>query len=99
MAESEYAFTAELWEWESQASWYFVSLPEAVADDIDAFHGHKAAGFGSVRVKVTVGATRWATSIFPDKSRATYVLPVKKSVRTAEGLAPGKPVELSLEIA
>ena len=36
-----------------------------------------------------IGATRWSTSIFPDKKRGTYVLPVKKSVRVAEQLAAG----------
>lgn len=99
MANSAYSFTAELWEWEAQASWFFVSLPESVADDIDEQFGHTAAGFGSIKVKVAVGATRWATSIFPDSKRGTFVLPVKKAVRVAEGLEVGDPVEIELHIA
>ncbi|GAA2505938.1 DUF1905 domain-containing protein [Nocardia seriolae] len=99
MANPGYSFTAELWEWEAQASWFFVSLPETVADDIDELYGHTAAGFGSIKVQVTVGDTRWSTSIFPDGKRGTFVLPVKKAVRVAEGLEVGDPVEVELEIA
>ncbi|MFJ9363754.1 DUF1905 domain-containing protein [Nocardia sp. NPDC101769] len=98
MAISTYAFTAELWEWEAQASWHFVSLPESVADEIEERFGHTAAGFGSVKVKVVVGGSRWSTSIFPDGKRGTYVLPVKKAVRVAEGLSAGDPVEVELQI-
>ncbi|MFE3193233.1 DUF1905 domain-containing protein [Nocardia sp. NPDC059240] len=99
MANPAYSFTAELWEWEAQASWFFVSLPESVADDIDEQFGHTAAGFGSIKVKVTVGATRWSTSIFPSSKHGTFMLPVKKAVRVAEGLTVGDRVEIELQIA
>ncbi|MCU1470943.1 MAG: hypothetical protein JWQ39_2092 [Glaciihabitans sp.] len=99
MANAQYSFTSELWKWEARASWYFVSLPEAISDEIEAMYGALAGGFGSLRVKVTVGGSRWSTSIFPDGKRATYVLPVKKPVRIAEGLADGDPVHIDLVIA
>lgn len=93
-----YTFTTELWEWESKASWYFVSLPEADADDIEERFGRTAAGFGSIRVEVTIGDTTWRTSLFPSTSEETYVLPVKKSVRKAENLEPGSMAEVSVAI-
>ena len=40
-------------------------------------------GFGSVRVRATIGSSTWTTSIFP-ASQAGYVLPVKRPVRVAE---------------
>ena len=95
---TRFEFVAELWEHEGPAPWCFVSLPEADADDIEQFFGHRAAGFGSIRVDVRVGATRWQTSLFPDSKRATYVLPVKKPVRLAEGLEIGAPVQIELTI-
>ena len=55
-------------------------------------------GFGAVRVRVTVGATSWSTSIFPDSTRGSYVLPVKKAVRTAEGIREGDDVDVRLEV-
>jgi hypothetical protein len=51
-----------------------------------------------LRVKVTIGATEWQTSIFPDKKRATYVLPVKQAVRKAEGVTAGSTVDVDLVV-
>lgn len=86
-----YEFDAELWLWQARQadSWTFMSLPPDVADDILDVAAPVVRGFGSVRVEVTLGATVWRTSLFPDKSRGTYVLPIKKAVRTAEGLSAG----------
>jgi SOS-response transcriptional repressor LexA len=95
---SSFSFTAELWEHDGPASWFFLSLPEALADDLEEMFGHRAAGFGSLKVEVTIGATRWSTSLFPDNKRATYLLPVKKAVRTAEGLVDGSTVEVELVV-
>lgn len=98
MAQARHEFGAEVWEHDGSAAWHFVSLPEALADDIEAAFGHRAKGFGSLRVEVTVGATRWQTSIFPDSKRGTYVLPVKKQVRQAEGLVDGSAVRVALQV-
>lgn len=97
-APDSYAFTAVVWEHEGSAAWHFVSLPDEVADDIDERHGHHAGGFGSVRVEVTIGATTWRTSLFPDTKRATYLLPVKKAVRTAERLADGTTAQVRVTV-
>ncbi len=91
-----YSFTAEVWEWTSRTSWFFVNLPEDQADDIEERYGRRAAGFGSVRVDVTIGSTNWQTSIFPSTENGTYVLPLKKAVRVAENLEPGSPATVEL---
>lgn len=90
-------FTADLWIWEGEAAWYFVTLPETLSDEV-AESAPSARGFGSVRVEVTVGSTTWRTSLFPDKKAGAYVLPVKKAVRTAEGLAAGDRLSIALEV-
>jgi hypothetical protein len=95
---STFVFTSEVWEHDGDAAWHFVSLPPDVADDIEAAFGHRAAGFGSIRVEVTVGATTWQTSLFPDNKRATYLLPVKKPVRAAEGLVAGSQPKVSIRV-
>ena len=92
---SGYEFEAEIWESTSDAAWCFVSLPFDVADEIEA-RDPGGTGFGSVRVEVTCGATTWRTSVFPDTGRATYVLPMKRAVRDAEGLAPGDTASIRL---
>lgn len=93
-----YRFTAELWIYQGDAPWHFITLPPAIADEIDSLYGEEKRGFGSFPVEVTIGATTWKTSIFPDSAAASYVLPVKKAVRTAEELIEGDRVEVSLRV-
>lgn len=90
-------FTAPLWQWQAKDGWFFVTLPAEVADDI-ADLDRAPSGFGSVRVRVTVGGSTWETSVFPDTKRGSYVLPVKKAVRTAESLATGDELDVHLEV-
>jgi Domain of unknown function (DUF1905) len=93
-----YDFTAPLWVWDGDAAWHFVTLPEELSDDIEARTAHRRSGFGSVRVEVTVGATSWATSLFPEKRSGAYVLPIKKQVRVREGLSTGDGVAVRLAL-
>ncbi|MFR9750548.1 DUF1905 domain-containing protein [Nocardia sp. 004] len=99
MTGARYEFTARVWEHQGNAAWHFVSLPEDIADEIEERYGHRSGGFGSVRVHVVVGDSRWSTSLFPDTSRATYLLPLKKAVRTAEDLVAGSTASIELTIA
>jgi hypothetical protein len=99
VAANRFSFSAEVWEHDGPAAWYFVSLPEAVADEVDERFGHLAAGFGSLRVTVTIGASTWQTSVFPDRKRRTYLLPVKRAVRSAEGLEAGMVAGVTLVVA
>ncbi len=92
------SFTADVWEHDGEGSWHFVNLPEAHADDIKERFGRQAAGFGSIRVQVTMGTSVWKTSLFPDTKRGTYVLPIKKAVRTAEGLRDGSTAKVKLKV-
>lgn len=96
MTSTRYSFTSSLWPWGGDGSWWFVTVPDDVSDDIEERHGASAGGFGSIKVEVTVGSTTWRTSLFPSKEERAYVLPVKKAVRTAEALAQGQPFQVSL---
>jgi hypothetical protein len=94
-----YRFTAEVWLHQGEAAWHFLTVPGDVSDDIEARTADQRRGFGSVRVDVTVGATTWSTSVFPDTAREAYVLPVKKEVRRAERIDAGDRVEVRLAVA
>jgi hypothetical protein len=95
-------FTAPLWLWKGQApaAWHFITLPETESQIIRMAipKGGKSRGWGSVRVKATIGGTSWATSIFPDTKRNAYLLPVKAEVRKAEGLATDDAVDITLSL-
>ena len=94
------SFDADLWTWEARRTdtWIFVSLPVEVSEEIRDLVGTSPRGFGAVRVRATVGATTWTTSVFPDRARGCYVLPVKRSVRTAEGLEAGDRVHVTVRL-
>lgn len=91
-------FEAEVWDYKGEGGWHFLTLPEEVGDDVRERTAGLAKGFGSVPVAATIGETTWETSVFPDKQSGSYVLPLKRSVREAEGLAPGVVAEVSLRL-
>lgn len=93
-------FEAELWVWQARRddSWTFVALPADVSEEIRELSAGMARGFGSLRVRVTVGRTTWTTSIFPDSSRKSYVLPVKRAVRKAESIDAGDVARVTVEL-
>ena len=96
MTPTPYRFMATLWLWKDDSSWWFITLPDDVSDDIEDHHGSSAGGFGSIKVEVTVGATTWRTSLFPSMEQHAYVLPMKKAARVAESLVEGKSFQVSL---
>jgi len=92
---------APLWRWTGgKAAWFFVTIGGENAEALAAtalmrrLEG-QGRGFGSIRVRATIGDSRFDTSVFPQKNEG-YILPVKASVRRAEGLAEGDEVTVTL---
>ena len=92
-----HTFSGDLWEHDPDrpGSWHFITLPLDVADDLLAEVGPRH-GFGSVRVQARIGSATWHTSLFPDSSSGSLLLPVKKQVRQAERLEPGSICQVTL---
>ncbi len=93
----EWTFTADVWLWKADGAWHFLTLPEDVADEIEDLAVNRG-GFGSVRVEVTIGSSTWRTSLFPSKQVESFVLPLKKAVRVAEGLEEGSSCSVHLAV-
>lgn len=92
-------FEADLWIHSSgKASWHFVTVPEAESRRIRFLVG-RPNGFGSVRVRVRIGSSRWSTSLFPDKASGCYFLPLKADIRNAERITTGDRVQVELTTA
>lgn len=84
-----YVFDAALYRWTARRElWTFVDVPAQAGSEIREVVGALAGGFGAVRVDARIGATTFRTSIFRGDGD-TYVLPVKRAVRDAEGLEVG----------
>ncbi|HEX9087807.1 MAG TPA: DUF1905 domain-containing protein [Arthrobacter sp.] len=93
-----YAFTARLWLYPGEAGWHFLTVPEEVAAEIRAETVTLRRGFGSVRITARIAGHSWSTSLFPDSNSGSYLLPVKKAVRTAAGIGTGDQVTVQLEV-
>jgi hypothetical protein len=93
-------FDAELWVWDARRAdtWTFVSLPVDACDEIRDLTDGPRRGFGSLRVRVSVGGSTWTTSIFPDSTSGGYVLPIKRKVREAETLEAGDTATVTIEL-
>lgn len=95
---SEWSFQAEVWLHPGNGAWHFLTLPVAVADEIADLTEGTRRGFGSVPVEVAIGSSTWRTSIFPDSTAGSYLLPLKKQVRAAQGFSAGDQVAVTLRL-
>jgi len=93
-----FTLSTTLWKYPSQAAaWYFITINPEITAKIKALPRPKK-GWGSVRVKATIGKTTWETSIFPSKE-GVYILPIKANVRKAEDIFEGETVKILLQVA
>lgn len=94
-----FEFSAKVWRWDSEkASWFFASLPLETSEQIRFFFPLRR-GFGSIPVQVQIGASQWRTSIFPDKKRDTFILPLKAKIREAEDFGEGDQVTIEVTVS
>lgn len=99
MFEESIETTGPLVKWSGdKASWFFVILTGDVVGEIHYAAMGRTGGFGSVKVRATIGDTTWETSVFPSKESGGFVLPVKAAVRKAESITEGDTVSLTLHI-
>jgi len=89
-------FTGTVWLWPGENPWHFVSLPPALADDLEARAAEQITRFGMIPVEVRSGGATWETSVVPDKESATYLLPLKKAIRARLGCTEGSAVPIEL---
>ena len=91
--------TVYRWEARADAAWFFVDLPPDISEIVlESRDPALRRGFGAVRVRATIGGSTWTTSMFPSSS-GSYVLPLKRAVREAEGLDEGATASARVEIA
>lgn len=94
----KYTFTSKLWLYEGQAAWHFITLPSDISTEIKENFGAGLRGFGSIRVRATIGDYTWNTSIFPDNKLNAYIIPIKAEVRKKTGISDGNKVTISIEL-
>jgi hypothetical protein len=95
----EFTFSGKAWIYTGEGAWFFVTMPNDLADEIQARTVGIRRGFGSVRVKATIGESHWATSLFRESKSGSYILPLKKEIRNKEKIAEGDQVSVSFTLA
>ncbi|MDE2562409.1 MAG: DUF1905 domain-containing protein [Sphingomonadales bacterium] len=100
--------TGPLWRWTGQSgtgTWHFLTIGGAAGEQLSAtalmrrLEGVKR-GWGSLKVTVTLGESRWTTSVFPQKDdgHTAWLLPVKLAVRKAEDVVEGDEVTVRVDV-
>jgi hypothetical protein len=89
-------FSGEIWFWRGPAPHHFITVPDEECGELEAASAFVTYGWGMIPVTAQIGATEWSTSLFPKDGR--YIVPVKASVRNAEGLELGDTVTVRLTV-
>ena len=84
----DYTVRARVWRWKS-GSWHFANLSLKQSAEIRRRFGATARGWGSIRVRIRIGETKWNTSLFPSNENKTYLFAIKADVRKAEDIDAG----------
>jgi hypothetical protein len=93
-----YKVRAKVWLYPGAGGWHFANLSKKQSAQIRDLFGSEARGFGSLRVRVTIGRTEWQTSIFPDRKSNSYLFAIKLDVRRREKIAAGDTVSAMVRI-
>lgn len=97
--------TGPLWRWTSSSgtgTWHFLTIDGDAGEALSATAlmrrlEKSLGGFGSLKVTARIGDSTFKTSLFPSRELG-WLLPVKASVRKAEGVSEGDVVEVMLEV-
>ncbi len=90
------SFDGEVWFWRGPAPWHFLTVPPEICEALAARAGLVSYGWGMIPVTARIGRTTWTTSLFPKDGR--YLVPVRTSVRSAEGIELGDTVTVHLHV-
>lgn len=88
----KFSVKAKVWKWDGPAAWFFAYIPDKESKALKKLP--RGRGFGSIRVRATIGKTSWDTSVFPTKE-GPYLLPVKADVRKKESIEDGDVVRIT----
>jgi len=91
-----FEFTDTIFIWRGPSPFYFVAMPPDQSADLKDFAGRLTYGWGVIPATVTIGSTRWTTSLIPKDGR--YLVPLKDAIRRAEGLTDGDEVAVRIVI-
>ncbi len=95
----EFQFNGAIWQYSTlKGSWYFVSLPVEISNEIRENWKWQEEGWGRLKATARINHTEWETAIWFDSKMKTYLLPLKADVRRKEKLEFGNFTSISIWI-
>jgi hypothetical protein len=89
-------FIGEIWFWRGPSPFHFVTVPKEESAELHAISDLVSYGWGVIPVLAVIGSTARKTSLFPKDGG--FLVPIKASVREAEGLELGDNVRVALSV-
>ncbi|MBM3177212.1 MAG: DUF1905 domain-containing protein [Bacteroidetes bacterium] len=90
----KYEFRSKVWQHPAPGGWHFISLPESVTKEIRKQFKSQEQGWGRLKITAQTGKSKWATAIWFDTRRRTYLLPLKKEIRVRERIYVGGVIDV-----
>ncbi len=95
-AEVEFAFDATVVEWRGPAPFYYLTMPDEVAEAIHDLAPMLTYGWGCIPATARVDDVTWTTSLFPREG--SYLVPLKVAARRPLGLDVGDTCTVTLTL-
>jgi hypothetical protein len=89
-------FSGEIWFWKGPSPFHFVTVPDDESAELHAVAAIVTYGWGVIPVTAKIGKSSWETSLFPKDGG--YLVPIRASIRKAEGLELGDTVKVVLVV-
>lgn len=89
-------FSGEVWHWRGPAPFFFVTVSEPEAAQLQEMSAMVTYGWGMIPAVLTIGDTTWETALWPKDGG--YVVPLKAAVRKAEGIEEADTVTINLTL-
>jgi Domain of unknown function (DUF1905) len=87
-------FEADVIRFNGPGGWHGVFLPKDAAAEARFFG--RANALGAIAVRAQIGASEVKTSLFPDKRRDSFLLPLKAKLRSGENIGEGDRIAVTL---
>ncbi|MGI9192443.1 MAG: DUF1905 domain-containing protein [Chitinophagaceae bacterium] len=94
----KYEFDADMWQSNGKGAWYFITVPQAISDEIRTQLQWQGEGWGRMRAEAIITGISWQTAIWFDTKQGAYLLPIKADIRKRTGLVVGEKVSIKLEV-
>ncbi|HLK55110.1 MAG TPA: DUF1905 domain-containing protein [Chthonomonadaceae bacterium] len=92
----DFEFSGAIWYWRGPSPYHFLTVPEAQSSELKEIAHLVTYGWGMIPVQARIGSTSFTTSLF--HKNGLYVLPIKDSVRKAQGVEEGDHVTARIEV-